>query len=94
LNVFVDLKITCEDTVKAWEFYASRTGTFFASVWRKEGNNIKLIGKNRIDVTKTGAQVSITVIHDKERSLHDVYLEIIVSNIYFDCVYSATAINF
>ncbi len=34
-----------------------RLGTFHASAWRIQGDEIDLVGNNRIAVTETGAQV-------------------------------------
>ena len=59
VNVFLDLPFDCNGVVTGWQFYATRTGTFFAGIWRLEGQNIRLIDKNRIVANATGTAVCI-----------------------------------
>ena len=61
LNIFLDMKFSCDGIIQDWTFFAKNTGSFYATVWRPSGRHIaKLVGKNKIEVSKLGKQVNIT----------------------------------
>ena len=44
--------------ITEWEYFASREGTVFLSVWRfSGGENFSLVGTNEVDVPQIGAGV-------------------------------------
>ena len=60
LNIFLDIEVACVGKVKRWEFYASKTGVFYASIWRKTDGSVTLVGKNRIEADAIGRAVRCT----------------------------------
>ena len=60
-NIYVDLALPCTGSVKSWQYFAVRAGTFYATIWRPDtvGSNTyyTLVGKNEITSSGPGLQV-------------------------------------
>ena len=59
LKVYIDFKMPCEGWVTAWEYYSSRSGISYASVWKNIGeNSYKAVGNHELVATGPGRHVS------------------------------------
>ena len=62
-NLFLNVTFPRSGRVTHWGYYAISLGEVVAAVWRPKPNNMyMLVGKNKLNTSKTGENVSLCIV--------------------------------